>query len=61
MSVITTYDEYRYELKDKLGECIKLALRLQDEDIWGYGDMRNDYSDDILEALILLQKTKKLI
>lgn len=61
MGVITTYDEYRYELKDKLKECIQLALKLQDENIWGYEDMNNNYSDDILEVLILLQKTKKLI
>jgi len=61
MGVVTTYDEIRYELKDKLGECIQLTIKLQDENTWGYEDMRSNYSDDMLEVFILLQKAKKLI
>ena len=61
MGVVTTYDEIRYELKDKLGDCIQLAIKLQDENTWGYEDMCSNYSDDMLEVLISLQGAKKMI
>lgn len=61
MSVYTTYDEIRDELKSNLNECIRLASQLQDENIWGYKDMRSEYIDDMLEVLIMLQKAKRKI
>ena len=59
MGVITTYDEIKYELKNKLADCIRLALRLQDENVWGYSDMKSEYIDNMLEVLIMLQKAKR--
>lgn len=35
MSVYTTYDKIRDNLKDQLSDCIKLASELQNENIWG--------------------------
>jgi len=61
MGVTTTYDEIRFELKEKLNECIRIALKLQDEDIWGYDHMKDGYSDEMLEVLIFLQRARKKI
>ncbi|MDD4000582.1 MAG: hypothetical protein PHX62_06795 [Bacilli bacterium] len=51
MSVRTTYDEKRDELRDQLAECLKLAKELLDEDIWGYDEMRSDYAIDVYKAV----------
>lgn len=61
MSVYTTYDKIRDNLKDQLSDCIKLASELQNENIWGYGDINEEYKDKMLEVLILLQKAKRKI
>lgn len=61
MSVTTSYDEIRIELKDKLKECTRLALQLQDENIWGYEQMKISYSDEMLEVLVLITKARKKI
>ncbi len=61
MGVVTRYDEIRDDLRDKVNECIKLALKLQDEDIWGYEDMNDEYVDNVLKILVMLQKVKKKI
>ena len=61
MSVYTTYDEIRDNLKSQLNDCVKLASELQNENIWGYEDMSEEYKDNILEALILIQKAKRKI
>ena len=57
--VTTAYDEIRKELRDKLSECVKLALQLQDETIWGYDQMKEGYADGILETAVILKKVIK--
>lgn len=51
MGVITTYDEYRNDLRDELTECLRKAKRLMDEDIWGYEEMRSGYDVDVYQAV----------
>jgi hypothetical protein len=51
MSVHTTYDEKRDNLRNELNECVKLAKELLNEDIWGYDEMRADYAIDIYQAV----------
>ena len=51
MSVITTYDEKRDELREALKYCVKLAKALLDEDLWGYDEMREDYALDVYTAV----------
>lgn len=48
MSVQTSYDDMRDELRNELNDCLKLAKELVvGEDIYGYDHMRNDYAMDI--------------
>jgi len=58
MSVRTTYDEKRDELKDLLRECLTLARELLDENIWGYEEMKEDYATDLYVAV---KKAKDLV
>jgi hypothetical protein len=58
MSVVTTYDEMRYELKDQLSKCLKLVKELLDEDIWGYQEMKEDYATNLY---IAIKKAKDLV
>lgn len=51
MSVITSYDEMRDRLRDDLSSCLRQAKDLLDEDIWGYSEMRSDYSMDVYQAI----------
>lgn len=51
MGVITSYDERRDRLRDKLTECVREAKDLFDEDIWGYEEMREDYAIDVYQAV----------
>lgn len=51
MGVITTYDEKRDYLRERLNECVKLAKDLLDEDTWGYKDMSEDYAIDVHTAV----------
>ena len=51
MSVITTYDEMRDRLKDKLTECLSLAREMLNENIWGYDEMKENYSEEIYFAV----------
>ena len=45
MSVYTEYDRKRDNLRDELKECLAMAKELVvGEDIWGYGDMPEDYA-----------------
>jgi len=52
MSVITTYDEMRENLKNKLTECLDLAREMLDEDIWGYKDMKKGYALEVYLAVM---------
>lgn len=61
MNVCTTYDEKRKQLKDSIIQCIELGMELQDETIWGYDDMKEDYVDDIMDIILFLQKAKRHI
>jgi len=58
MSVRTTYDEKRDELKDLLMECLTLAREMLDENIWGYEEMKSDYATDLYVAV---KKAKDLV
>lgn len=51
MSVYTTYDEKRDELKEELTNCLELARKLLDENIWGYDDMSEDYAIEVYQAV----------
>ena len=58
MSVRTTYDEKRDELKDLLMECLTLAREMLDENIWGFEEMKSDYATDLYVAV---KKAKDLV
>lgn len=58
MGVVTTYDEKRNELRDKLQEALKIAKEMLDEDIWGYSEMKEDYAIDIYVAV---KKAKDMV
>lgn len=58
MSVHTTYDDMRDNLRDKLSECLKMAKEMLDEDIWGYNEMRTDYATDVYVAV---KKAKDMV
>ena len=52
MSVRTTYDEKRDELREKLNECLKMVKEdLMDEDVWGYNLMVEDYDIELYCAV----------
>lgn len=51
MSVHTTYDDMRDNLRDKLNECISLAKSMFNEDIWGYDEMKEDYIIDVYKTI----------
>jgi len=51
LSVYTTYDEKRDELKEELTNCLELARKLLDENIWGYDDMSEDYAIEVYQAV----------
>ena len=51
MSVITTYDEKRDQLRDELSDCLRMAKELLDEDIWGYDEMKDDYAMNVYMAV----------
>lgn len=51
MSVITTYDDKRDQLRDVLSDCLRLAKKLLDEDIWGYDEMKDDYAMNVYTAV----------
>jgi hypothetical protein len=51
MGVITTYDEKRDALRDRLNESLRLAKELLDEDTWGYENMKEDYAVDVYMAV----------
>ena len=52
MSVITTYDEKRHELREKLKECLDMAEELVvGKNIWGYEDMCKGYAIDVYKAI----------
>ena len=56
MSVYTTYDFKRDELRDKLNECLRQAKELlMGEDIWGYEDMKEGYAE---ELYLLVKKAR---
>lgn len=48
MSVQTSYDDMRDELRNELNKCLRLAKELVvGEDIYGYDDMRDGYAMDV--------------
>ena len=52
MSVYTTYDEKRDELKLELLRCLKLSKELViGEDIRGYDDVREGYAMEVYLAI----------
>lgn len=52
MSVITTYDEKKQALKDKLNECLDMAEELViGKDVWGYAEMKRGYAIDVYRAI----------
>lgn len=52
MSVYTTYDEKRDELKLELLRCLKLAKELVvGDDIWGYENVREGYAMEVYLAI----------
>jgi len=51
MSVTTTYDENRNELRENLNICLELARKLLNEDTWGYTEMKNDYAINLYQAV----------
>lgn len=51
MSVQTEYDFLRDELRDKLSECVKLAVKLTTSEEDGYDSMRKDYAIDVYVAV----------
>lgn len=51
MGVVTSYDERRNELRDKLSKCLEMARDILDENIWGYSDMKDDYAFDVFTAV----------
>lgn len=51
MSVFTSYDIIRDNLRDKLTECLDIAKNLLDESVWGYEEMRKDYAIDVYKAI----------
>ena len=63
MSVVTSFDEKRYELGELVGNAYKLARELYTgDDIWGYENMTETYVDvQLLEIVDLLKKVKRLI
>jgi hypothetical protein len=51
MGVVTSYDERRNELREKLSKCLELARDMLDERTWGYSDMKDDYAFDVYSAV----------
>lgn len=51
MSIHTSYDEIRDDLRNKLTECLEIARNLLDETIWGYEEMKKDYATDVYVAV----------
>ena len=52
MSINTTYDEKRDELRDNLKECLSQAKELVvGEDIWGYDHMKEGYAIEVYMAI----------
>lgn len=51
MSVYTDYDEKRDDLRESLEECLEKARGLLDKNVWGYTEMRKDYSLDVYLAV----------
>jgi len=48
MSVITTYDNMRDELKSTLEKALKQSKELvMGDDIWGYDEMRDGYAMEL--------------
>jgi len=58
MSVVTTYDEKRDELRFQLSKCLTLAREMLDENIWGFEEMKSDYATDLYVAV---KKAKDLV
>jgi len=55
MSVNTTYSEMADSLNDKLDECIDIARRMLDRDIWGHDEYQERRD---LEQYIALRNVK---
>lgn len=51
MSVHTTYDEMRDEIEEDLNRVLEKVVKMFDENIWGYKDMRKDYIIDVYIAV----------
>lgn len=59
MSVQTSYDDMRDELREELNKCLKLAKELVvGEDIWGYNDMREDYA---MNVYLKIKETRNMV
>lgn len=58
MSVQTTYDDMRDDLKEALDECLNKAGKLVvGKDIWGYNEMRKGYAVDVYQAVLKAYET----
>ena len=52
MSVPTTYEEKRNELKEKLEECLKISENLvMSKDAFGYAERRRGYAIDVYQSI----------
>lgn len=52
MSVQTTYDDMRDELKATLEKALKQAKELViREDVWGFDEMKENYAMDVYKAV----------
>ena len=52
MSVPTTYEEKRNELKAKLKECLKISETLvMSKDVFGHAEMRRGYAIDVYQTI----------
>lgn len=51
MSIQTTYDNMRDELRNKLVECLELSREMLNENIWGYDELSKDYALNIYSAI----------
>ena len=59
MSVITTYGKMCDELTEKVDECIEIARKLMDKELWGYDEYKE--GKDLEQFLALREARKKLI
>jgi hypothetical protein len=59
MSVRTTFDDRKEEVKDYLGKAINKLQECTKEETWGYEDIKPEFIDELIQMIADLTKMKR--